>query len=319
MDRFKQWRGTGLLLIVVAALSFAAARVTQTVPSAVWADSTRPPYSTALSPETSGPALGTGTGQSPPVAPQANAMGAKSTTPVQEIDPSMSMPLAGVLSNPGNGPVLPLSQGQLRAGGLTVSAVGSVIRPADEAYIIVIPELYYGPSGPEPLSSEDKQDVLENLAELGIEESAVEFTRTGRYDPSTISVEIDMEELPAKAKDVVEAVEEVVRQMETYGVRYVLSPEHCQQALALARRQAIPSARQAADDLAEALGAGLGSVIGVLEYPVSNAFSLTRSHADDCGDQSFDAHYSEVGDMVSLDSEPKVTVSVGLQVTYSLQ
>jgi uncharacterized protein YggE len=194
-----------------------------------------------------------------------------------------------------------------------------VIRPADGAYVIVIPELYYGSSGPEPFSSEDKKDVLENLAHLGIDESAVEFAPNRRHGSNTILVEVELEELSMQAMHVVEAVEEVVRQIETYGVRYVLSEEHCLQALALARRQAIPSAQQAADDLADAFGAVLGSVTSVLEYPVSNALSLVRTNANGCSHQSPDLYSYGTEDMVSLDSAPEITVSVGLQVTYSMQ
>ena len=314
MNIFKQQRGTGILLIVVAVLSFVAARVTHTLPvgSVVWADSARVPHAMALSPETSGPTLEVGPSQSP-----STFQGVGTETvgePATGIDPSMSMLAAGALSSPSL-----QFHDQARPGGLTVSAVGSVIRPADEAYIIVVPDPYYGVSGPEPLSSEDKKDVIESLAELGIEESAVEFIRIGRYEPTTIAVEVEVEDVSAKATQVIEAVEEVVRQTQAYGVRYVLSSEHCHQALALARRQAIPGAHQAADDLAAAFGAELGSVTSVLEYPVNGDFNRVRVHTDGCRNQSIDPYTIDVMDMVSLDAKPEVTVLIGLQVTYSLQ
>ena len=320
MNRFKQWRGTGLLLMAVAALSFAAARVTHTLPvgAVVWADSARTPHATALSPETSGPPLEADLIQSPLI-PQEVATVTESGEPAMGIASSISMPTAGVLSHSGTGRLSPLFQDQARAGGLTVSAVGSVTRPADEAYIVIVPDPYYGASGPERLSSEDKQDIIDDLAQLGIEESAIEFILIGRYDPTTISVEMDLETLPAQAEQVVEAVTEVVRQVEFHGVRYVLSPEHCHQALALARRQAIPSAQQAADDLAEAFGVALGSVTSVREYPVSSTFTQVRTNTNGCSHQNVDSYSRNVADMVSLDSEQEVTVSIGLQITYSIQ
>ncbi len=42
------------------------------------------------------------------------------------------------------------------------------------------------------MSLEDKVDVVESLADLGIAKSAIEFTRRGRYAPSIISVEIEL-------------------------------------------------------------------------------------------------------------------------------
>ncbi len=316
MNKFKQRRGTGLLLMVVAAVSFAAVAQILPVGSVVWADADSTPYSTTLFPEISGSALGVDPSQSLPMSLEVES-GAGSGAPSPGIAPSVSMPTAGVLSHSGTYYLSSQFQDQARAGGLTVSAVGSVIRPADGAFVMVIPERYYGPSGSEPFSSEDKKDVLENLADLGIDESAVAFTSNDRYGSTTIVVEVALEALPAQAAQVVEAVQEVVRQLETYGIRYVLSEEHCHQALALARRQAIPSAQQAADDLADAFGTVLGSVTSVLEYPVSNVFSLVRTNADGCGHQSPNLY--DAADMTSLDSAPEVTVSVGLQITYSLQ
>ena len=313
MNIFKQRRGTGLLLIVVAALSFVAARVTHTLPvgSVVWADSAKAPHATVLAPETSGSTLGVDPSRS---LSMSRGVGAEAVgEPPAGIAPSLSMPVTGAL----NGPT-PQFQGQAGAGGLTVSAVGSVTWPADEAYVIIVPEPYYGSSGPEPLASEDKKDVLDNLARLGIEESAVEFMLLGRYDPTSISVEIDLADSSVNAAQVVEAVKEVVRQLEFHGVRYVLSAEHCHQALALARRQAIPGAQQAADDLAEAIGAVRGNATNVLEYPV-NTFSQVWTNADRCSSQNTDSYSHDIADMTHLESEQEVTVSVGLQVTYSMQ
>ena len=53
-------------------------------------------------------------------------------------------------------------------GGLTVSAVGSVTVAADEAYVIVLPEQRFGPSGPEQMTDADRQDIREGLSEIGI-------------------------------------------------------------------------------------------------------------------------------------------------------
>jgi hypothetical protein len=202
------------------------------------------------------------------------------------------------------------------AGGLTVSAVGSVTVAADEAYIVIVPEQRFGPSGPEQMSSGDRKDIIENLANVGVEESAIEFESLGRYGSSGISVEVDLGELVEKGAQIVEAVEKVVRHSESHGVRYTLSQENCDHARSLARREVIPSAEKAADDLANALGLDLGSITGALEYPLTGpSYGFSSSDFDACGGQS----PGPFGNLVTFDSEQEVEVSVGLQVTYNIQ
>ena len=201
-------------------------------------------------------------------------------------------------------------------GGLTVSAVGSVTVAADEAYVIIIPEQIYSSSGPEQVTSEDRKDIVEKLADIGVEESAVDFGSLGRYGPSEISVELELEELLEKATQVVEAVEEVIRRSETHGVRYTLSEENCDRAFAMARRQAIPGVEKAAADLADALDVVLGSVTAALEYPLNfSPYGPTGFGAETCGGSNLDPF----GNLVPIDAEQEVEISVGLQVTYSIQ
>ena len=205
-------------------------------------------------------------------------------------------------------------------GGLTVSAVGSVTVAADEAYVIIVAQQIYGPSGSGQITSEDRRDIVENLADVGIEESAVEFGSLRRYGPSHISVELDLEELLENASQVIEAVEEVIRRSETSGVRYTLTEENCDRALALARRQAIPSVEKAADDLADALDVVLGNVTAALEYPLTvSPYGNVRLGAETCGNPASDMFGDVFGNLVTFDSEQEVEVSVGLQVTYSIR
>jgi uncharacterized protein YggE len=201
-------------------------------------------------------------------------------------------------------------------GGLTVSAIGSVTMSADEAYIIVVPEQRYGPSGPEQMSGEDRKDIKKKLAGLGTDENAVEFVRLRGYGPASISVELETAEVLEMGPQVVDAVEEVVRRSESHGVRYTLSDENCDRALSLARRQAIPSAEKSAADLAEAFGVGVGGVTAILEYPLSGVtFNFPGFDADSCGTPNLDPYAS----LVPFDSGQEVEISVGLQVTYSIQ
>ena len=201
-------------------------------------------------------------------------------------------------------------------GGLTVSAICSVTVEADEAYVVVVPEQRYGPSGPEEMTDDDRQQIRDNLAEIGIPEASVEFENLARYGPSSISVEVELDELAEKRESILDAVEDVIRRYESHGVIYSLSEENCEGALSLARRKAIPSAERAAQDLAQALGVSRGMVIGALEYPLTTAgFVQSGMIAHACGAQAF-LPYPNI---VPFDAEPEVEVTVGLQITYTIQ
>ena len=201
-------------------------------------------------------------------------------------------------------------------GGLTVSAIGSVTVAADEAYVVVVPEQRFSSSGPEQMTDEDRQLIRQYLAEFGVPEEAVEFENLARYGPSSISVEVRLEELVEKREPILDAVEQVIRRYESHGVIYGLSEENCEGALSLARREAIPRAERAADDLAQALGVSRGMVIGALEYPLTTSvYGLAGISPYACGDQAS----SPYPNLVPFDAEPEVDVTVGLQITYSIR
>lgn len=209
----------------------------------------------------------------------------------------------------------PLPQTTAREGSLTVSAIGQVTVAQDEAYVVVIPERDYGISGPDQLTAEDRQDILSNLAAIGIGEDAVEFDPVYRYEPPNISVEVDVDEYADVGEAVVDAIEKVVRRSETFGVRFGLSDKSCDLAVSLARREAGPAAEKAARDLADALELALGEVIGALEYPLQDVpYGLPSRDAVSCSGQSSHSY----GPLLPFDSEPEVDVSVGLQVSYRI-
>ena len=200
-------------------------------------------------------------------------------------------------------------------GSLTVSAIGSVTVAADEAYVVVIPEMGFVPSGPERLSDKDREDIRANLVSIGLAEEAVDFESVGRYEPTTISVEVDVDDFAALGESIVDQVEEVVRRSESFGVRFSLTDENCDQAIAQARREAVPAAEEAADDFADALGVGRGAVNGALEYPLqSDPYRILGGAPNRCGG---DTSY-RFAVLRPFDAEPEVEVSVGLQVSYDL-
>ncbi len=110
-----------------------------------------------------------------------------------------------------------------QTGGLTATANGSVKSTADEAYVVVIPEQLYGPNGPEPISGEDRADVIEAIEQTGIATDDIEII-SGRqpYEPVQISVEVEVADLPEIGGLILDAVEDVLRRSEHSGVR--LSP-----------------------------------------------------------------------------------------------
>ena len=198
-------------------------------------------------------------------------------------------------------------------GGLTATANGLMIVSADEAYVVIIPEQFYGPGGPEKLSSEDRDDVVQNLMDIGIGEDDIEFESGQQYEPETISVEVQIEDLPEIGDLILNAVEDVLRRSEHSGVRFSLSEENCDRALALARRDAISQIDRKADDLAAALGMVRGGVVGVVEDPLSN-FGYGPASTDRCGGLFQDPYA-----LLSFDAEPNVDVVLPLQITFAPQ
>ena len=210
----------------------------------------------------------------------------------------------------------PVPQTMAVEGSLTVSAIGTITVAPDEAYVVVIPEMDYGPSGQQQLSVEDRQDILANLAAIGLKEEAVEFEHLLRYGPPIISVEVEIDEFASTGDAIVDAIEKVVRRSKSFGVRFGLSEENCERAVSLARREAVPGAEEAADDLADALGLEWGGVIGALEYPLQNVpFGPPGANLDTCTKQNA---YNYAA-LLPFDSEPEVKVSVGLQVSYRIR
>ena len=163
------------------------------------------------------------------------------------------------------------------------------------------------------ITSQDRAELIEKLASIGIPRDTIEFESDPRFGPSgtTISVEVELHELPEIGNDIEAAVENVLRRVERSGVRFSLAEETCDGALALARREAIRQAERSAADLADALGVILGSVTGAVEFPSS---SFGPPISDGCGIGQFRDPYA----LSPFDAEPQIDVSVQLQITYSI-
>jgi uncharacterized protein YggE len=227
---------------------------------------------------------------------------AVAATEQKTIDPTVETP--GVIEPPGFG-----------KGGLTVAVNRSVTVEADEAHVVITPTTIYGSSGsPQPISSENRAAVIAKLREIGIAKEEIEFD-SQPYSASTVSAQVQISELPQVGQLVLDAVEAVLGPSESHGVRFSLSQEKCDQALALARREAVPQADKTAADLAEALGIKRGSIVGAVESPLPNIASGPID-LDVCGLQFQDPYVVEVE---PFNAEPKVEVAVGLQVSYAIE
>ena len=201
--------------------------------------------------------------------------------------------------------------------GLTVSAVGSVHYPADRAYLIAIPDYYYGDVESELfVSRQGRQALLTALEGIGLSEEVVDFTGS-RYDPLIIKIEISIDQLEELKPKVIDILRDQTRprKIQTLGMTYALSPEHCQEAASDARQQAILTARQTATSLASLLDVQLGVVSGVREYPV--AATQHRTKSDICAIQNYVDYLHS--DLMDIESIPEVKVSIGLQITYLME
>src|SRR5918999_86118 len=198
--------------------------------------------------------------------------------------------------------------------GLTVAVNRSVTVEADEAYVVVIPTTIYGSSGsPQPISGENRAAVIARLGEIGIVKEDIEF-ESQPYSASTVSVQVQISDLPQVGQSVLNAVEAVLGRSESHGVHFSLSQEKCDQALALARRQAVPQADKTAADLADALRIKRGSIVGAVESPLPT-LAYSPINLDVCGLQFQDPYVVEVE---PFDAEPKAEVAAGGERCYCL-
>ena len=319
-----------MLVLAVAAVSFACGQEAVEPTPAVAPDTTVPtspvatsPATATLAPPAAAPEPTVAPTESPTLTPSAPATPEPSVSRREEDNGGASLVLlssrsAGVHSGRGSiggFSLSPAPQAFAAAGSLTVSAIGSVTVAADEAYVVVLPERNFGPSGPEQLSAKDRDEIKANLDAIGVAEEDIELEVLNRYDPATISVEVEVDEVETMGESIVDAVEEVVRRSESFGVRFSLSESNCEQAISLARREAVPAAEKAADDLADALGMQRGEVLGALEYPLESSLFLPFGAAlGSCVGRNATPY----GPLFPFDSDPEVEVSVGLQVAYDI-
>jgi uncharacterized protein YggE len=201
-------------------------------------------------------------------------------------------------------------------GGITVSAVGSATEFADKAQIVIVPERSYELSAMEQLTAEDRQDIVEKLAELEVNEADIDFQTRGRYGDAMISVSIDPDDIDDDAEAILDAVLDVIRRSEYHGLSFSLSDAICDNALSNARELAVSAAEKTADDLADALGVERGNVVGISEPPQPAIYLPYQLNPDAkiCSTQDGGPY----DNLLPFDAEPQVRVFVQIQITYLL-
>ena len=207
---------------------------------------------------------------------------------------------------------VPISPEVSERGGITVAASASVTVPADEAYVVLVPAEVYGPIGPEKRSVEDHEEIVRNLTDIGVGRDAIRFDAGQPFDPESISVKVQISDLPGIGNLIVDAVEDVVRRTERSGVRFGVSGDNCERALAEARREVFTQAESDSLHLANALGVSRGEIKAAIEKP--QGYSTPGIPVPDkCGGKQFHPYLTP---LLPFDADPEVEVSILMTITY---
>jgi hypothetical protein len=199
-------------------------------------------------------------------------------------------------------------------GFIDISVDHAVTSEADEAYVVIAVSANYDSYGnPIPVPGEDRAEVTAELTEVGIAQEDIEFGFQP-YGPNTISAKVPVEQLPQVGNLVLDAVHGILGRSDSHGVRFGLSPAKCDQALALARRQAVAQAAKISNDLAQVVGLQRGGAKGVLEYPFYGFSYGPESSLNRCSSESTDPYGGLA--LEPFDAKPEREVGVSLHVTY---
>lgn len=198
--------------------------------------------------------------------------------------------------------------------GLTAIGSGRVKVKADEAYVVVLTETAYGPGGPRPLATKDRDAVTAKLTGLGIKKNDIEFGQPGFGGPVFVSVEVAVKDLPRIGRDVERSVEDVLGRVQQGGVRF--SHSNCTAVLAEARKAAVADAKARAESLASAAGVRLGALRSVAEAPAGGANGAPVQ--DPCDDSASAFFAYGPGGLQPYEAPAEMTASVAVALTYAL-
>ena len=199
---------------------------------------------------------------------------------------------------------------------IKVSGTASTTAKADEAYVVVLLEPS-GPTGTQTLTSRQRDDLMNKLKALKIDEEAVEIASTGSGSPTIISVELPVTDVKDKARDIADEIESVLGGNQLQGIWF--SHSNCHAVLAEAQKHAFGTAEVKAKALAEAAGARIGELSGV-EEEVQPVYGPPMP--DPCNEdiaQVFGYGGPPGFRLQSFDAEPQFTVQATVAATYRLE
>ena len=199
--------------------------------------------------------------------------------------------------------------------GLTVSVTGRTSVPADEVFVIVVPQPNdFGPF-PQGLTSDDRTQIKAGMQTIGIPDDDTDFPPGQIYSPfgSVVRVKVDPTELPEIGDQVLEVIEDVAGRSVASGLQFGVTD--CNAAFRQAWTDAVETAEVRASALAASASTELGPIIAVSEGAVSNLF-FGAPIADPCDTESVNEFQFETG-FAPFDSDLTVEIEADLDVTYA--
>jgi uncharacterized protein YggE len=199
---------------------------------------------------------------------------------------------------------------------LTTAATGSATAKADEGYIVVGIPNQGGPGGPQPMAKKDRDELVQKLRALKIEDKDISVESQPFGGLTTVSVEVGLAGLPQTGKDVVSAVESVLGRSQLQGVWFTHS--NCGAVLAEAQKQAIAAAKADAASLADAAGLKLGNIVGLGEsFQSSGLYGAQATNYCNTNIAQQVASRGPNAGLKSFDADPQFTVPTTVLVTFS--
>jgi uncharacterized protein len=206
------------------------------------------------------------------------------------------------------------------ASGLTASGSGRVTAEANEAYVVVLVQPNYGPTGPRPISERDKAEVVAKLKELGVAEADIKFHSSNFGGPLVVSIEMaDLARVSRDGDDIGDVIEDVMGAGQGKGV--VFTHSRCRDVEDEARKEALADARAKAERLAAVTGVKLGkprsvSDAGAQANPYGGA--AIDPCSEDLSTLAFNP-YGGAGSLKAFDAKPEFEIAASVLITFATE
>ncbi len=201
--------------------------------------------------------------------------------------------------------------------GLTVRQTASATVPADRAFaslLLPIPPSRFGPGGPVPIDTQDREELIAALATLGVRREAITLEQSFQYGPFIeLRVELPVAELPTKGLQVIDAAERVLGRAQSTGAAFGV--RDCIGAFDALRKQALTGAAERARALATLAGVTPGPIIAIAEQQPQNPYGPPAQ--DPCSSATTNSPKAPATP-IALDAKPEVKLNLEVVATYRL-